>query len=468
MKRCVAFLLALTLSGTAAVFAAPPEELNGKSLVEITTIAETNFDGDAEFDAYGNMGGFTFDGFDAVSSDSTVEEPKTDVMRILKNPSDPDSNDYYLKISRTKQNDGKNRRINLPSSKNYGGGIWIFNLKYMQPVAFSQYFSLKYDAGGWFSGDRFNITDGKVMFGGTQVCSGITAGRWYEYTFIFDAEANTASCIVTGLMGGETEETTVSKLNMPVTDGKGNVVDFSYVQQMEVNCGTVGRVYCVDDMSLKVMAYQPLTEAYGTDADGNRAEDGLVDYAAPKMKAVISENINPDTIGVKPLTLLQNGNEIAAEVTFDKENNSFTVVPQAALLPNTEYSLSFAPELKTMQGAVVAGETALTLKTMKKPYSINEAEVVGDIIAGESFQVEVEINNRGTEPVSEENTILAAVYGPDGELCGVSAQATVGAADKKNYSLTLKAPGATDGMRIKVFLVKSLTNWQLIDVLQIQ
>lgn len=467
MKKWIAFLSALALCGTTAVFAAPPKELNGKKLVEITTIAETNFDGDVQFDTYGNLGGFTFDGFNAPSIDSTPEEPKMDVTRILKNPSDPDCDDYYLKISRTKQ-DEKAHRVNLPTSKNYGGSIWVFNLKYMQPTASEQYFSLKYDTNDWFSGDRFIIADGKLRFGNTQICAGIVPGNWYEYTFIFDAEANTASCIVTGAFDGDTEETTVTRLDMPVTDGKGNIVDFSYVQQMEVDCGSLGKVFYVDDLSLKIMAYQPLTQAYGTDAEGNKTEDGLVDYAAPHIKAVVSERIRPDTVGTKPVTLLQNGSEIEAAVTFDRESNSFALTPQAALLPNTDYSLMFAPELKTAQGAAVAGEVPPALKTNKKPYSINKATVASEVIAGTSFQIDVEMNNRGAEPVSEENTLLVAVYSGDGALCSVSACATAGTADKKHYLLTPKAPADMTDMSIKVFLVQSLTNWQFIDALTVQ
>lgn len=471
MKKWIAVILALTLSCTAAAYAAAPEEINGKELVEIKTIAETDADGDAAFDQWGGMGGFQFDSTNTVSADSTPEEPKTETMRVLKDPSDPESTDYCIRIIRTIK-DGPSRRINLPSAKGYGGGIWIFNFKMMQPVAMEQYFSMKFEDNQWFSGgDRFNLTSGGVFrFGSTEICSGITAGRWYEYSLIYDGTANTASCIVTGVFGSESEEKTVSKFDMIVKNTKGEQVDFSYIQQMEVNIsnGNIGKSYYLDDLSLKMMAYKPSAEAYGIGADGNRTGDDLVDYANPNIEAVVSEALDATMIGAKPVTLKRNETEIEADVTYDAKSNGFTITPKTELLPDTAYTITFGQELKTQQGAALTAETAVTVKTMKKPYSINQAAIIGEVNAGKNFQISVEINNRGDVPVSEENTILAAVYSAGGEMCSIAAAKTSGTADKVSYPLTLRAPEDVEDMRVKVFFIKTFADQQLIDIFAIQ
>jgi len=439
MKKIISFLLCIFMC-TAATFAAVPEKYKDRNLLTVSLRGQSNID-NAEGTNYGTIN------FEGVADGF--------VTRVLKSAENPD--DYCLKYTRTSK-DGSCRFF-TPDSKGLSG-IWTVSFDFMRETDFAQSFSIKIN-GDWCSPARYDITaDGKLILGANTTYTGMQAMHWYNITLMFDTVADKTWSIVKDLES-DAPEVVSEPMSIMVNSAP---LDIQYVNYIEcsISASAVNtRTFYCDNIICAMMAYEPVVEIFGVNAENEKLDDG-VDYENAKIAIEISEKVDKDTIPENAFSLSYGDKNIPVEYTYDEEKNVFYIETEEVLMPNTDYTVSMADGAKTVYGASVALSDG-SIKTMKQPYGINDV-TLPDVTADSEFTVSVEINNR--EAIDSENVIFALCYDSDGALCSINTVKTSGTEDKKIYPVKLFAPSDTEGMRVKVMLAESITVRKLIDVFE--
>lgn len=247
-----------------------------------------------------------------------------------------------------------------------------------------------------------------------------------------------------------------------LVDKERKIPNVSYFQRVKYE--TRNRTIYYDNMSAYFAGGIPegTVQVYSGTAS---ADVNSVDYTNASFKVSFTERMDSSTLTADTVQLVSAyGEKIETEIVFP-DSRTMTVTPKAALVPDTEYTLTVTTAAKSGAQIALGEKIKQTVKTAKLPFSIKSVTVDGGSLSkinpNSEFSVNISVNDSSSSGAKA--GLFVGIY--KGKACCGITYLAVDASATKDYTAKLKAPAdiKNGGYEIKAFLVDGLNTLNLID-----